>query len=153
MHSLAKPALVKVDGTTMQEYTTLTEWLAAESGWYYAPDDKNGIAYVKTGLMDVSSTFELRLEDLISSIPNLTDDDSIEVHPNPTNGAIVVTSKKSSPIATIKIYDVLGSLVASYIYDTPITSTNINLPKDSSIFFVNVETRDGAIVVRKVILN
>lgn len=153
VHSLAKPMVVKLDNTPMQEYSSFADWESATTGWYYAANDKNGIAYVKTGIKNVSDAFEIRLEDfVVSTSPTVTDVAAIEVYPNPTSGEIMITSKNGSPISTVKLYDVRGQLVDTFQNDSMTSSIQLKLPQKSAVYLIEINTQGGFSVARKVVV-
>ncbi len=149
VHSLAKPMVVKLDDTPIQEYATFSQWESSEIGWHYSADDKNGIVYVKTGVIEVTNPFEVRLEDLALSSLEITKDlVDIVVYPNPTNEDITIASQNGHSISIVKVFDATGKLIDTI--EANATSINLSLPPNQQIFFIEINMKDGPTILKKV---
>lgn len=154
VHSAAEPMTVKLDGTDLQEYENQADWENATTGWYYASMDKKGIAYVKTGIRNVDTAFEVRLEDLEVAVSEVNDDTSgITIFPNPTNDSVTIQIDNNESIASIHLFDSTGKLLQAIENEIFTNNYRLRMPQNGLVFFVEVQFEDGTTVLRRIIKN
>jgi hypothetical protein len=84
----------------------------APDGWYYDPDDRGGVIYVKTQSLPTDTEFVVVI-DIPVSVETQHLEDQINVFPNPTAGLIHV-ELPTGKMTEIKIYNAEGQLLTTY---------------------------------------
>lgn len=90
---------------------------------------------------------EITLSGNDNGINEISDDNSIQLFPNPSNDFITVISKQSV-MNSIDVYDVTGRVVLSEKIKLNTEKLNLN-SFSSGIYFIKVQLEDGSITVRK----
>ena len=81
-------------------------------------------------------------------VNEVTEDISISVYPNPSNGEFII--KSTSKIENIKLFNVLGETIYQTTKDNLQSSINLSY-QSKGIYFVQVKTEKG-ILNRKVVI-
>ncbi len=155
VHSLARPMKVSLNDVPMQSFDDQSTWNSADQGWYYDAVDKQGIVYVKTGSMEVADAFEIRLEDLVLS--NEPDPihtlDLVSIYPNPSNRFVQIASKDDVTIKQVRLFSIKGQFIERIEPEDYKAPVRLELPDSSSEFFVEIQLKEGPVVLKKLIRN
>lgn len=80
--------------------------------------------------------------------------DAIKAYPNPTKGLITISNIQNIELSSIKIYNVLGSLVKQLKIKKGLSKLNINLSHlNKGIYLLNIETTKGINRSQKLIIH
>lgn len=152
VHSLAKPSIVKLDNVPLNEFSSLTEWENANTGWYFAADDKNGVVYIKTGVLNVTTPFEVRLEELVLSAEEIFTNTTISVYPNPTSGTINIVMEDGSSIDQATLFNSKGQKIN--VYDGEWNNNlAIRLSQNSAgVYFIEIKHKGQSTIFKKVLV-
>ncbi|MBR9860561.1 T9SS type A sorting domain-containing protein [bacterium] len=105
----------------------------------------NGTCYAESGCQLVN------VEDINPDI--LITSDSLSLHPNPSSGRLSLTFGTAQSGTQIKIYDAQGRLVSSLKLKRETLFYNFDLPEESGIYYVVVQTDALPASVHKVVRN
>jgi alpha-glucosidase (family GH31 glycosyl hydrolase) len=62
IHRQEAPKKVYLNGKKLKAYKNAEEFASAEKGWYFAPDDKKGVVYIKTSPLELKKGFEVKVK-------------------------------------------------------------------------------------------
>jgi alpha-glucosidase len=111
IHTAKKPSIVLLDNVPMIEQTSASTWNTAAEGWYFAPNDRKGIVYVKTKPLPLTNDFTVRFGNTTATNTILSAN-NINIYPNPGTDKFYITGldNSSSSIKTI-IYTTYGQKI------------------------------------------
>ncbi|MEZ5084590.1 MAG: glycoside hydrolase family 31 protein, partial [Bacteroidales bacterium] len=143
VHLHFNPSQVLLNDVALEEYDSLEGLELADDGWYYDPDVKLGLAYVKTQSLPTDTAFTVLIDALLGQ-KEMKNKQKIEIVPNPTSGIISVKSGFGN-IKQILIYTSAGNSV--------LDSVSINIRNNScsldlsglpnGIYYIEVTTSQG----------
>ena len=145
IHTHGPPEMVKLNDMQMTEYYSLEELEQAADGWYFDPNDKLGIAHVKTQALPTNTSFEVLL-DVAVGMQNINMKDRVRIFPNPTDGLVSVETSDAN-IVGISVYDMNGKNINDSI-SVSIHQSSAKLDISSQpigIYFFNIQTNKGNI--------
>lgn len=124
---------------------------------YTSPNSANSpVAIFKINGVPINGneigTLTVTLQSILE-VSNTSSLESIKLFPNPTHEQITISNTQNIDIETIKIYNILGSLVKRLIPDK-ISKFSINLSSlNSGIYLLKLETSNGNNKTHKIIIN
>jgi hypothetical protein len=144
VHVHGHPEIVKLNDVALTEFSTMEELEQAIDGWYYDPDVKLGIAFVKTQSLPTNTAFTVVL-DVPVCLGKINVKDRVKVFPSPTDGIVSVVSE-GLEIVRIAVYDLSGkSLNDSIQIQHQLKSAEIDLSSQPiGIYFIHVVTDKGS---------
>jgi len=126
-----------------EEFNTMEELEAASDGWFYDPDLKGGIAFVKTQALTTNESFDILIDALLGTEEHKTNR-HISIIPNPTNGLVTVNSEVGN-IKQIMVFNTGGNSLADSIsfeiQDKNASLDLTNLP--NGIYYIEIVTDQG----------
>ncbi|MCF8369769.1 MAG: DUF4968 domain-containing protein [Bacteroidales bacterium] len=143
VHIQFYPTGIFLDNNLMEEFDSLEELLAANEGWFYDAEQKQGLAYVKTQSMPTNTAFNVFIDALIGQ-KEIKSGRPIEIIPNPSTGIITVHSMDGK-IQILNVYNSDGKPVSDSVnvqLTEKVGNVNlINLP--DGVYFIEVVTDHG----------
>lgn len=112
VHHPQQPDAVLLNNEAMTEYATLEEYEAAMEGYYFDPDDRQGIIFIKTLPMPTDSEFVVIVEQ-VYGFDEKAVEPMVNIYPNPTNGILHLEFIERTA-SEITIYDENGRFVLFY---------------------------------------
>jgi len=127
----------------MTQYFTLEDLENAPDGWFFDPDDRNGIVHVKTQSLPVNTGFTVKIDHPIQVSEKFLPE-MVKILPNPTNGEVTVVIPDGLT-AEIQVFDSSGKLVVLYKKSNS-TSGNFKIdlsdrPTGLYTFYLNVNSQ------------
>ena len=96
--------------------------------------------------------FEIRFAKGTLSINEIKFENSISIYPTITNGNVFIRSLNNNTISEINVFNSIGQIIMQNIKPDISGITEINLNKNSSIYYIQVITNRG-VIVRKIVIN
>jgi len=124
IHFPALPFGVLLNGDILPGFFTPEEFEAAIEGYYFDPNDRNGIVHVKTQPLPTDSEFVVMI-DFTGNVDDQPMADQIRIFPNPTTGSVKIELPEGKP-TEITVYNPEGKAVFAFI-------TNKNTGKNLDI--------------------
>ena len=117
----------------------------ADEGWFYDPNEKLGLAYVKTLPLTLSSSFNVEM-DVLVGLEKEKIEDHISVFPNPTDGVISIISGKYE-IINISVFDINGKMINDSIQiERKPNSAELDFSAQANgIYILDIETDKGRV--------
>ncbi|MFU8843680.1 MAG: TIM-barrel domain-containing protein [Bacteroidales bacterium] len=115
VHSHHHPLSVLLNNDFLEEYFSLEDLNQAPSGWYYDPDDRMGIAHVKTEPMPTDTVFTV-LIDAVTGDKNQYIVPGFIIHPNPAKEMIQIMAGEKT-ILDVKMTDISGVPFYDFNYE------------------------------------
>ncbi len=152
-HVTLKPTYAILNQTdTLIEYTSAAAYQSAVKGWYYDPNDRKGIAHVKTGSININAAFEVKLIYSTTAIETISAENvNVDIFPIPGNGEFNIVTDVNNPVQNIRIFNTTGAAINFTHTNQKNGKTVCRLNESSGIYFVHIQTEKG-MVVRKIIL-
>lgn len=143
VHAHSHPDIVKLNDNPLLEYASMEELELAAEGWFYDPNDRLGIAHVKTQSLPTNTAFEVIL-DVPVGIGKINLKQEIKIFPNPSNGIISVESKKQEIIG-LSVYNFYGKIINDSIQIAQeLHLVEIDLSSQpSGVYFIEIRTNKG----------
>ena len=113
VHLHFHPNGVLIDNVALEEFGSLEELENANDGWFYDPDFKQGLAYVKTQSIPTNTAFTIVIDALLHE-KEVQSDHVLEIAPNPTSGKVSVYSSMGR-IKQIQLYNSKGNSVIDLV--------------------------------------
>lgn len=80
--------------------------------------------------------------------------DNVSIYPNPSNGEFTIKSKRSNPVKSIQVYDVLGKLTNTINNKALMTDYKLNLNDlEQGVYMLRLTYQNGLTSVNRIILN
>jgi len=129
----------------------LEELEQADDGWFYDPNYKLGIAYVKTQSIPTDESFHVILDPIMGQ-KEFEYKQVLEVYPNPTTGLIEVFLNNQS-IDQVQVFDHQGKKLENIdIKQLSINKVSVNLNDHSNgIYYLEINS-DGDTLTKKISL-
>jgi len=145
VHAHGHPNIIKLNDVPLTEFATLEELEQAVEGWFYDPDDRLGIAHVKTQSLSTNTAFEVEL-DVAVGIERVDVNDEVIIFPNPTTGIVSVVSENLE-INKISVFDFIGKIINdSIVIKQELNSAEINLSSQpNGVYYLFIRTNKGNI--------
>jgi len=124
IHFPELPFGVLLNGDILPGFFTPEEFEAAIEGYYFDPNDRNGIVHVKTQPLPTDSEFVVMI-DFTGNVDDQPMADQIRIFPNPTTGSVKIELPEGKP-TEITVYNPEGKAVFAFI-------TNKNTGKNLDI--------------------
>ena len=151
VHTHGHPDGVLLDQEPLLEYASMEELENAPDGWFYDPDDRLGIAHVKTQPLPTDTPFEVEIA-ATTGVKKNDAGQNILIYPNPTTGLIDIIVH-GSPINHVKVFDQQGKLLDNIKVEQQsgnIITVDIN-GHANGIYYVEIKWH-GKILTKKISL-
>lgn len=97
-------------------------------------------------------TLTITLNQVLSVDENAIE--NVSIYPNPSNGEFTIQSKRSNPVKSILVYDVLGKLTNSIENTNLTTDYKLNLNDlEQGVYMLRLTYQNGLTSVNRIILN
>jgi len=151
VHFPNAPNLVSINGEAIPAYLSAEELENAIEGYYFNPDDRNGIVHVKTQPLSTDTGFELIIE-CAENIAGKTLDEQIKVFPNPTTGSVKIELPEGK-VTEITVYNPDGKAVFTFITNKNTgKNLDINLSGEPAGVYHFMFKTENRVISRKVSL-
>jgi hypothetical protein len=122
--------------------------VAGETNQTFIPSSSGNYAVVVTkgGCTDTSACNQITLV----SVNELLIKSNFSVFPNPTKESVVVSSEKDNKIASVQLYNTLGSLVYERS-NIGLSKVDLILPAQSGLYFISINDVDGNSITQKIV--
>jgi alpha-glucosidase (family GH31 glycosyl hydrolase) len=149
VHLHQHPNGVLLDEQSLDEYASLAALNQAADGWFYDPEERLGIVYVKTQPLPTDTPFQVKIDAVVSTSEPAGKNEPA-VYPNPSHGIFYIKSNGEG-IQQVKVYDFHGQRLKHFqANNQPDKPVEINLNgQPKGIYFIEIKTTSGT-VCRKV---
>ncbi len=80
--------------------------------------------------------------------------DNVSIYPNPSDGEFTIKSKRSNPVKSIQVYDVLGKLTNTIDNKALMTDYKLNLNDlEQGVYMLRLTYQNGLTSVNRIIIN
>ncbi len=127
------------------------------NGWYFVNWTENG------NIVSLDSNYSFNVTtnrtlvanfNLIISIPEILNQNEIEIYPNPANNYFYLDIKNSlNTEINIQIYDILGRIVYNH-FENIISPLKINVENlQKGIYYIDIKQKNKRIITKKIFIN
>ncbi len=96
-------------------------------------------------------TFDFEFE--LLSTPNFEASKTLKIAPNPSKGHISINGDNVANLQSVKVYNILGSLVKDILVNTKESALNLDLSAlNKGIYLVKLNTKNGETTTQKLII-
>ena len=140
---------------------SLNQFIAVQAipnnGWYFVNWTENGIIVSPDSVYSFNVTTNRTLVanfNLIISIPEIVNENGVEIYPNPASDYFYLKIKNSiNTEYNIQIFDVLGRIVYNQ-YENLISPLKINVENlQNGIYYIDIKQKNKRIISKKLFIN
>ncbi|MDE0722201.1 MAG: DUF4968 domain-containing protein [Flavobacteriales bacterium] len=155
IHVEHEPDSVMIDNLLVPQYVSADLLQEATEGWFFDPDEKNGMVHIKTPSMPTSYAFDIYLAydvDLTFSVHDETDK-LIKIYPNPSTGIVQISNLNLGKDVLVEVYGTSGKRIKGVsTIDSFENEIEIDLSMHlTGVYIVKIRT-EGRMITKRIVL-